>query len=184
MYRWLQLHLASGLTLAQGECSKALCYWVLMTGNLGNSPCLYQVQQQEKQLVELSGAWGMKVKLTNGTEYPPERMCITTGSVLTNNQPPSSVSGSLHADEEDYVAEVWEELDAVFQAQELHFDVQDDMNMSPVLGTPIPFNSTTAVVALHNAPATLTLPQQQQLVISLAAPDHPLPLLCHPILPP
>ena len=49
MYRWLQqlqqLHLASGLSLAQGECSKALCYWVLMTGNLGNSPLLYQVQQ-------------------------------------------------------------------------------------------------------------------------------------------
>jgi hypothetical protein len=80
---------------------------------------------------------------------------------LTNNWLPSSAPCS-NPNEEDYVAEVWEELDAVLQAQELHFEAQDDMSMSPVFGTPIPFDSTMVVMLLHSTPATLTSPQQQQ----------------------
>ena len=161
-----------------------LITWFSFQANSDNGPLLYQIQQQEKRLVELSGTWGMKVNLTNGTGYPPEETCIPGGCVSTHDRPPSSVSSSLRADEDDYAGEIWEELDTIFRAQESHFVAQGDMSMSPVLGTPIPFHSLTEVIALHDTPGTPTLLQQQHLIVYLAASDHPpLPSPPHPISP-
>jgi len=157
--------------------------WFLFQANSDNGPLLYQIQQREKRLVELSGTWGMNINLTNGTGYPSEETCIPGGCVSTHDPPPSSVSSSSHADEDDYAGEIWEELDTNFRAQESHFVAQGDMSMSPVLGTPIPFHSPTAVTALHDTPGTPTLLQQQYLIIYLPASDHPLPSPSHPISP-
>jgi hypothetical protein len=129
----------------------------------------------------------MKLNLTNGIGYPSEEIRIPGGHVSTDSQPPSSASSSLHADEEDYAGEIWEELDTMLRAQELHFVAQDDMSTSPALGTPIPFNSPTAMPSLHDMPATPTHIQQWHPVISPTASDRPPPSLPHttsPLQPP
>jgi len=157
--------------------------WFLYQTNSDNRPLLYQIRQREKRLVELSDTWSMKVNSTNGTGYPSEEIRTPGGHVSTDNRSPSSASGSLHPDEEDYAGEIWEELDTIFRAQESDFVAHNDMSMSLVLGTPIPFDSPTAATTLHDTPGTPTPLQQQPPIVYLAAPDHRLLLPSHPISP-
>jgi len=77
-------------------------------------PLLYQIEQRCADLKYLSCAWSMDINITTQSDLLSNQSPIHN---LPESRPPSSVS-SDSLDEEDAVGAVWDELEAVLQAQE------------------------------------------------------------------
>jgi hypothetical protein len=81
---------------------------------LDNIPLLYQIEQCGANLIHISHVWNMDIGIAIQLDLLSDQQPIHNPP---ESRPPLSVSGGS-LDEEDVAGSVWDELEAVLQAQE------------------------------------------------------------------